>query len=261
MLLPVWRRSRASCRVSKMQSTDVQIFDKSYKAFGYPDEGWFNILQHSGKYDEFNLENLRPLINPDSICIDCGANLGMMTLAMAALAPEGKVYAFEPDSKTFPALQKTVEASGYSNILLYPFVLGREGLSGTFVEDAQWRSSSHFVPGDGAYRMVSIDGMELQHVDFIKIDVEGGELDVLDGARETLIRCKPVVVIEFNTFAFVHYREIAPRQALKRICETFPNVCYFENRVGRLIRLDDPEAFLRKNFFNGFVDDLLCFWT
>jgi FkbM family methyltransferase len=244
--------------LSELFHTPVKIFDRSYKVFGYSDEGWFNILARMGKYEEFNLYNLRPLIRPDAVCLDVGANLGCMTLAMASLAPEGKILAFEPDPKTWEALKLTVKASGYSNILSYPFALGVDGARGTFIEDAQWRSSSHFVPGVGEEFMVGIDSMNLPRVDLIKIDVEGAELDVLEGAQDTLQRCKPVVVMEFNSFAFVHYRSIVPRQALDRIFAIFPRVQYFDKRVGKPMNIRDPVEFLRSNFLNGFVDDLVC---
>jgi FkbM family methyltransferase len=244
---------------TQMQSTPVKILDQTYDVFGYPNEGWFNILSQTGVYEEFNLNNLRPFIKPDSVCIDAGAFLGAMTLAMAQLAPHGKVYAFEPDPKSYAALQCTLNgANGTKNVVASPWTLGKRGARGCFVEDPAWRSSSHFVPGNGYLSTHAIDELDLQRVDLIKIDVEGAEMDVLDGAMETLARCKPVVIMEFNTFAFVHYRGLIPRIALGCICEIFPWVGYFEKRVGRLIKLDDREAFLRNNFLGGFVDDLVC---
>jgi FkbM family methyltransferase len=244
----------------QLASTNVRVFDRPYQVFGFPEEGWFNILASSGEYKEFNLDHLRQFINRDSVCLDIGANMGLMSLAMAVLAPEGEVYAFEASETTHDALRKTVEASGLHNIQTFPWIMGKDGMKGRFVEDEQWRSSSHYIPGEGGRVCKSVDSLGLPMVDFIKIDVEGAELDVLDGARETLSRFKPTVTLEFNSFAFVHYRDIIPRHALKKICSIFPNVGYFENRVGRIIELSDHEAFLQHNMFNGFVDDLICFW-
>jgi len=245
-----------------MHSVPVRIFDKHYQVFGFPDEGWFKIFAATNEFTDFNLENLRPLVKPQSVCIDAGANYGALTLAMAALAPQGTVYSFEASETTHEALQATVLASGFENISTFPWILGRQGDSGIFIDDIAWRSSSHFQPsGPGPLRPCrSIDEMKLPVVDLIKIDVEGAELDVLDGAQDTLARCKPIVLMEFNSFAFIHYRNIPPRFALNRLSEIFPKICYFHKRVGEVIRLDDREAFLKKNMFNGFVDDLLCVW-
>ena len=243
------------------QPTNVQIFDRNYQVFGYPGEGWYDILVNSGKYTEFNLENLRQFIRPDFVCLDIGANVGVMTLAMKALVPDGVVHSFEGSDATYKALRETVRASGFSQVKTYPWIVGREGEYGVFVDDVQWRSSSHYMPGDGETRARSIDSLELDAVDFIKIDVEGGELDVLDGMLATLKRCQPIVVMEFNSFAMIHYREIIPRHMLKRIFEIFPKVYYFQNRNGGVVKLDDPEAFLKSNMFGGFVDDLICGWA
>ena len=246
---------------SGLKCTPVKLFDRTYEVFGFPDEYWFNVLSQPEKYKvgDFNFDNLRLFIKPDSVCIDAGANMGLITLAMASLAPQGRVLAFEADPRTFEALRLTIRESGYTNVMCYPFALGIDGARGMFVEEPACRSSGRFIPGYGDDSMTGIDVMKLDRVDLMKIDVEGAELDVLEGAHDTLIRCKPTVIMEFNSFAFVHYRNIVPRHALKRIMETFPWVGYFEKRVGKVVKLRDTEELLRNNFLvNSFVDDLVC---
>ena len=102
----------------------------------------------------------------------------------------------------------------------------------------------------------------MPRVDFVKIDVEGAELDVLAGAVETMARFRPKVIMEFNSYALVHIREIIPRRALADICRVFDDMYYFQDRTGYLIPLakteSDLEMFLHNNLLNGCVDDLLC---
>jgi FkbM family methyltransferase len=247
-----------------LQSTSIELFGKPYRVFGYPDEGWYNILVNSkGVYSEFNVENLRPFISRDSVCLDIGANIGVLSLAMATLAPQGAVYAFEGSPPTYLALVETVKHSGFANIETHPWIVGNGKDSGEWVEDKQWQSSSHYVPCNTHQesRRIShaIDEFKFPRVDLIKIDVEGGELDVLDGMMETLHRCHPIVVMEFNSFAMIHYREIIPRKALDRIFQIFTDeVGYFQGRTGGIAMITDREAFLRNNMFGGFVDDLVC---
>ena len=245
----------------ELATTDVEIFGKCHKVFGSPHEGWFKALKETGKFTEFNLEHLREVIGPDSVCIDAGANLGMMTLAMASLASKGKVYAFEPSAITYKALCKTVQAAGLDDIVsVSSNVLGKAGDCGKWMDDHVWASSSHYIPGSGSRPAYAIDDMKLDRVDLIKIDVEGAELDVLEGAKDTLARCHPVCLIEFNCFAFVYYRNILPRDALNRILAIFPFVAYYQKRTGPAIMLDDPELFLRNNMLGGLVDDMICGW-
>ncbi len=246
----------------ELANCDVRIFDHPYKVFGYPDEGWFGILSRVGEYKEFNLNYLKSIVRPDSVCLDIGANKGVVTLAMAQLAPRGQIHAFEASDPTYDGLCRTVEASGFDNIKTYSWIVGRERVRGTFFDDFDWCSSSHFVPDPkGTWEMECIDSLELPRVDFIKIDVEGSELEVLEGAMSTLNRCKPVVIMEFNSFALVYYRDMLPRLALRRIMEIFPQVGYFDKSTGGVIRIDNPDFFLRINMTDhGLVDDLVCTW-
>jgi FkbM family methyltransferase len=247
---------------SDLASTRVHVFDRSFDIFGYRNEGWFNVFAQTGKYTGFNLESLKPYIKQDSVCLDVGANMGIMTLALAQLAPKGLVLAFEASEANYTGLIRTIDASGLDNIILYNWLVGKESTRGSFVEDPAWRSSGHFRPDPAGDRMMaSIDSLDLPRVDFIKIDVEGAELDVLEGASNTIRRCRPTVMVEFNCFALIHYRELMPRQVLRRILDTFPKVCYFDKGTGVAVPLLDPEKFLHANMFtNGFVDDLLCTW-
>lgn len=241
----------------------VKVLDKTFTVYGYPGEGWFEQLSTCGTADGFpgfNAQGLRTLVKPDAICLDIGASYGLITLALAQLAPNGSVWAFEPDLPSFKALGTTLDAANYKNVAASPYVIGRNEDIGRFVTDDEWRSSCHFIPDkNGTVTAHSIDSLKLDRVDFIKIDAEGSELDILQGAQETLRRCKPIVVMEFNSFALVYYRNTSPRFALDFIHHVFGNVSYFDRtQNGRITPLKDDEAFLRANLLTGFVDDLVC---
>ena len=204
------------------------------------------------------LETLRHWIEPDWICLDLGANMGTYMLAMSALASKGEVHAFEPDPVLFNDLRRTLLENEIDNVLLYQEVVGIDNIRGEFVEDPEWRSSSHFMPGGGPCAARSIDSLGLDRVDLIKIDIEGSELDALAGAADTIKRCNPLVLMEFNSFAFIHYRNIVPREALAVIRRTFPELRFFNRQTRQVELLVDDEAFLRNNLLTGFVDDLIC---
>ena len=204
------------------------------------------------------LQALHHWIKPDWICLDLGANMGTYMLAMSALAPRGLVWAFEPDPVLYGNLCRTIEANDIRNAFLYQTVVGIDNIRGEFVEDTEWRSSSHFMPGGGPCAARSIDSYNLDRVDLIKIDIEGSELDALAGAAETIERCNPLVLMEFNSFAFIHYRNIVPREALQTIRRTYPEIRFFNRQRSQIELLVDDEAFLRNNLLTGFVDDLIC---
>jgi len=241
-------------------STIVKILDREYRIYGYPDEGWFKLLCTSPSFSEPPLEYLRGLIKKDWHCLDLGANLGMYSLALSQLS--NFVIAFEPDHKSFEAFKKTIEANRIINIDARRVAVAECGMTGHFIEDPVWRSSSHFVPDKEGFTLASgLDEMSLNHIEFIKIDIEGSELDALNGAHATLRVYKPIVLMEFNSFAFVHYRDILPRMALRHIFKIFPRVRYFDRHDNHKIKdLTDYEEFLRVNMLTGFVDNLLCSW-
>jgi len=142
--------------------------------------------------------------------IDAGANIGTFTLG---LAPDidGALYAFEAQPVIANMLAGSVALSQRTNIQVHNMALGR--FDGTIevpryrydapmefgsVEMSTQMERLHQTPQPVPYRvpMIKIDSLGLDHVDFIKIDVEGMELDVLVGAERTLRICKPILFIE-----------------------------------------------------------------
>lgn len=271
--------------MSRLECADVKIFDRVFKVYGFDDDAWYQGVKRNGTYGEFNQSNLAQLIGPSDVCLDLGANVGMMTLAMAMLSPRGHVYAFEGSPQTTQALTETVKANNLDNVSAFSTILGRGNEKVKFFDAPEMRAAGFYVSMDTSRELPrqgtsnspnnfqviisetkSVDSLVselgLSRVDFIKIDVEGAELDVLEGARDTLMRFKPIVVMEFNSYTYTMLREIPPRRALKKILETFDDVYYYKNRTGCCIRIGDTEAeqeqFLHDNLSNGFVDDLLC---
>lgn len=242
-----------------LEDAYIEIFGKLRRVSGYAGDAWFTALKQRGKYDfEFDTEILKECVGrSDAVCLDIGANIGVLTLAMAELCPKGQVIAFEASEAAFVALAKN--CADATRIVVGHEIIGHHGDQVSWVEDMAELSSAHYVLG-GHRKTISIDSLNLPRVNFIKIDVEGAELEVLYGAEETLERCKPKVILEFNTFAFVHYRNIMPRVALKRIRQFFSSIEVLPKRGGGRFALppEKDEEFLRYNFLNGLVDDLLC---
>ena len=80
-------------------------------------------------------------------------------------------------------------------MVLHECALGAEpGL--VALESAPTSSGDTYVKGAGDISMVKLDDLRLGRIDMLKIDTEGFELPIVKGARDTLLRCKPVVVVE-----------------------------------------------------------------
>jgi len=141
---------------------------------------------------------------------DVGANVGLASLLVAASSPPTRVHAFEPVPQIFERLRRNVEVNpGFTNVVLHQLALSNtSGEAVMHVPLDEWgrvpteaslgpRSQ---VSQDAATRVETLDNIVQQHaidrVDLVKIDTEGTEHWVLEGARETLARDRPFVVCE-----------------------------------------------------------------
>lgn len=160
-------------------------------------------------------EHLIPLaclnIPVGGIVIDCGGNIGSHTIAYAQkVGPTGTVIAIEAGPLAFQCLTENMKKAQGQVVLVNAAVCdehaGRALFHTTNMENLGASGVNEFATDPDAHevRTVSIDGIveaaELERVDFIKIDIEGWELKALKGARSTLKRFRPKLLIEFNMF-------------------------------------------------------------
>lgn len=157
-------------------------------------------------YDQQTTAVMRRVLASGSNCIDVGCHQGAVLDEMLRLAPEGVHYAFEPLPDFYSALQR--KYSGAANVHLYEAALSDKtgcvsfqhvvtnpaysGLQRRRYDRPQEQLEEILVD---MLRLDDVIPASLQ-VHFLKIDVEGAELQVLRGAQETLHRCRPYVVFE-----------------------------------------------------------------
>ena len=169
------------------------------------------VLQDKGN-GEHELDILSTFLRRGDVVIDIGANVGVYTKAFASLVgAEGKIYAFEPLRDNLEILKKVIRDAKLSNIRLFHAALGSE--AGT--QDMVIPELGGFVgyywahlatPDESGKRetteVLTLDDLqkshEIEHVDFMKCDVEGGELDVLIGGCELLKAQRPAMLVEVS---------------------------------------------------------------
>jgi FkbM family methyltransferase len=125
--------------------------------------------------------------------LDIGANVGLWSRDLVKYFDQ--VIAFEPVAMFRECLEKNVTAS---NISVESVALGdSEGQVRMIITEGN-TGHTHVDPTGtgGDTRIIQLDSLNLQNVDYIKIDCEGFEYRVLQGAKKTIQRCRPVVVIE-----------------------------------------------------------------
>ncbi len=165
------------------------------------------------EYDRLTKLIMRRVINNNSNCIDVGCHKGEILESMLKYSPEGKHYAFEPIPYLFNQLEKIYK----NKALIYPYALSDKAgeSSFQFVKNAPAYSGIKKRKYDIAKPDIEEIKVELRtldeiipgdtKIDFIKIDVEGGEYGVLKGAKKLLKSSQPIVVFECGMGASDYY--------------------------------------------------------
>jgi FkbM family methyltransferase len=150
-------------------------------------------------------------LNPGGVAIDVGANLGEWALPFARrVGPSGRVLAIEPALRAAAALDKTLSANALSQAQVIRCAIGDHDGTVEFVVpivtsvrvDTGTARIGPVLAGHEALKvgLRSLDSLLPEHrldrIDLVKIDVEGHERQVLDGARASLARFRPVLVLE-----------------------------------------------------------------
>ena len=123
-------------------------------------------------------------------CIDIGSNVGMWTRELAQKFEQ--VYCFEPNPNFIECFNKNIHET---NVQLFQY-----GLSNKEHTASQEFKSTQITNIPGNVQCQTLDSFNLNNIDFIKIDVDGFEVEVLEGAVETIKRNNAVVVIEMKSY-------------------------------------------------------------
>lgn len=126
--------------------------------------------------------------------VDVGGHVGLWSFNLAH--DFRHVHAFEPVAAHRECFMKNTEGmEGRGSITLHALALGREPGSISITTE-KGSSGNSFVGGAGDIPMVTLDSLDLVEVDFMKLDCEGSEENVLRGAITTINRCGPVIIVE-----------------------------------------------------------------
>jgi len=169
----------------------------------------------TGTFQRDSVLVMRKLIQPGDVVLDIGAHFGSQTMfAARAAGPRGRVYTFEPTGYAYRALLKNISLNPeYSSRIVAEQMYVASGAAAAV--PAQVYSNWPLVTGEPVHEhhrgiLESIDGAFVESIDgycrsrgidtvrVMKIDVDGFECEVLRGARETLRRSRPPILIELE---------------------------------------------------------------
>ena len=193
------------------------------------------IARAGGVWEPEIMDVMHRFIRSDDVCLDIGANVGVHTLAMAALSPEGHVHAFEPSSANFAYLSENIRRNRITNATAYQLGLsetpgerafhhfheyagcslsggGGEGADIDSVMTNAWGVAWDHTTETVAFTTLDLwaEAKEIDRLDFVKLDVEGFERYVIQGGVQTFRRFRPKLITEFNRKSLKAYYGIEP---------------------------------------------------
>ncbi len=136
------------------------------------------------------------------VVLDGGANIGMSTLYFKHVYPDARITAFEPDPMVLPFLKTNIETNGLTDVSVVEAALSDSSQSQTFYADGKYSStlSAHATPQTmsagvaGEVACVRLYDYLIEPVDFLKMNIEGAEWDVLRDAAPRLGAVRSMVV-------------------------------------------------------------------
>ncbi len=196
---------------------EVKNYHENKSAF-FTTHRWCDYISNSidnGQIWEPHLHRVfEKYVKPDSIVLEAGCHIGTHTIKLAKLCE--KLYGFEPLPLSFSILQNNLELNEINNTELIKkglsnnigtttfqwiprYNIGAAGLNNNPNGMANLRGDENLCDSlseSVSVELITIDSLKLNKLDFVKIDVEGYETLVIEGAMETIARCKPIIVME-----------------------------------------------------------------
>ena len=146
------------------------------------------FLEDAGNGQSLQRDNALKYIKQWRVCLDIGSNIGQWTRPLARRFDS--VVCFEPNPNFRECFDKNIKES---NVTLWPY-----GLSDREHTAQQDFNSTVLKEEKGDIDCRTLDSFGLTNIDFVKIDVDGFEVPLLNGARETLTNNNPVINIEMK---------------------------------------------------------------
>jgi len=195
--------------VGRWQSSDRSLFIKTLHgaslSVDYDNlDTYAPIYNDGGCWDANVMSCCRAILRSGDAFYDIGSNTGLFALDMAKSISNLTVFAFEPQPSLAKHIRRSIEANGFEQVKLLEVLLGKEeGESSLFLTSHSIHAS--VIPREQHYRELrrplrTLDGLlaagELAPPDVIKIDVEGSEMRVFEGAETILKSHQPSITFE-----------------------------------------------------------------
>lgn len=224
---------------------DLRDLDRPAYVLTELDDGlrfWVNLRDQEvsrgimhGMWEEAETLFVRRHVKPGMNVLDIGANLGWFTVQMSRIVgPSGRVVSFEPRHDLFHYLSRTIKENDLKNVVLFNCAVGAQAGEAYlhWAREDTNPGGSQLVPAAMDLKSLSEESviekvglrtldelLDPRPVNFVKIDVEGAEKFVWDGARRLLTCDRPVILSEVNTTDLKIVSQISAADYLQHLRE------------------------------------------
>jgi FkbM family methyltransferase len=202
-------------RLIKRGTNDRDLYKTNYGNYYWLDKKKYidNLIIENGVFEDWGTKAVKKLINKNDTVLDVGANIGYYSVIFSKLVGQtGKVYSFEPLAEYNKILKQNLEVNNIQNCEVINYGLSNlEQELSIYVNDSS--ATIHAVNDDferiEKIRLITLDKFvydnNIKKIDFIKIDVDGHEPAVLEGACKVIKNLKPIVLLEISHLHYLKY--------------------------------------------------------
>lgn len=253
-ILPFFFKYKTS-NFNKEITKEISYDDKKFNIIINPKNGYLDAQIYAyGLYEKHIVKEIVENTKEGDVCVDVGANIGHHTIIMSQnVGKSGRVYAYEPIPKIKDQLDKSISLNEIKNVetILIALSNTEEDLELNICNESIASSSIVNKMSTGekiTIKTKTLDSYNYPKVDFMKIDVEGFEYNVLLGAEKTIATNLPKIVIEYSP---IYYRVNNPSHS-KDILSFFKKYNY------TILDLEDGRKEIKDldNFVNEFNEGL-----
>ena len=247
----------------QLQSPIVMPWRRRLQVVITPGEETSRALFVSGEYEPVSMAALQRFLSPETVFLDIGANVGLYTLiASRRVGHDGHVYSFEPSSRELAVLRRNVSLSNCANVTVIPAAVADRMGTGTLrIAAGRHRgqntlAQSFGYPGVDEERkesvaLVSLDELhragKIRRPNVIKIDAEGSELHVLQGAKSLLSEAMPVIAFEVND-TLLRASGASAAAVVDLLLALGYRLHRLDDETGELVPVESVEAVPSENF-------------
>lgn len=224
-------------------------------------------LSTNPKGRDFEIEVFKTYIKPGNVVLDIGAHIGYCTIIFSQLVGrQGRVYAFEPAPDNLKLLKKNIKINNLTNVVVIPkAVSNTNGKIKLFLSNTSQADHRTWEPREER-RSIEVNSLRIDdffkkkymHVNFVKIDIQGGELEAILSMNTLLNKNKNVVIYTEYTPQYLKDSGVKPLEYIKKLILLGFQLYDVNEAEKKLNRTDLITISNSYNTQEGVMTNLLC---